>query len=397
MKLTKIAGTEAEPCAAVQPKVMIVTRGLGIGGSEIVVRDLARTIDRSRFDVSICCLKALGPIGEELAASGIDITVLPNVDPIRPDYFTSIKLRRLIRKKRINIVHSHDSHSLVDSAICRSLTPGLKTVHTFHFGNYPHTEERILWMERTSARFTDQLIAVGEAQRELIKAAHWLPERAIRVVRNGVQLPQLQTGNPAFRSRIGAEGKIIVGTIATMIPQKGLQDLLAVARRLRDTVKNVHFVVVGDGVMRPELERLRNELSLEDTVTFAGWLMNASSVALPAFDIYIQPSLWEAMSIAILEAMAAGKPVISTQVGEAPYMIAHGSEGLLYAPRDIEGMASGVSRLAEDEGLRRSMGAAAARKVVDRFTVDHMARAYEKVYLNTLQKVEDRMTPTVAP
>jgi glycosyltransferase involved in cell wall biosynthesis len=247
-------------------------------------------------------------------------------------------------------------------------------------------------MERMSSRIADQLIAVGETQKKQINASHWLPDSAIGVVRNGVQSAKIHYRNPDFRSKIGAENKILVGTIATMIPQKGLHDLLALARRVRDAIRNVHFVVVGEGVMRPDLERLRSQLGLENTVTFAGWIMNASSVALPEFDIYIQPSLWEAMSISILEAMAAGKPVIATQVGEASYMISHGSEGFLYAARDIEGMASGVLRLAENENLRRSMGVAAARKVADRFTVDHMTRAYETIYLNTMKKVIDRVT-----
>jgi glycosyltransferase involved in cell wall biosynthesis len=376
--------------ATTRTRVMIVTRGLGIGGAEIVVRDLARTVDRSRFDLSVCCLKALGPIGDELAAEGTDISVLPGVDPDRPDYFTSIKLRRLIRQKRIGVVHSHDTNALVDSALCRCVTPGLKVIHTFHFGNYPNTGKRILWMERIFSRLVDQLIAVGEAQKEQIKAAHRLPDGAITVVRNGVQLPQPNTGDPAFRARIGAEGKVLVGTLANLIPQKGLQDLLMVAGRVRDTVKNVHFVVVGEGNMRPELERLRKELGLEATVTFTGWLMNAASIALPSFDIYFQPSLWEAMSISILEAMAAGKPIVSTKVGETPHLITHGSEGLLCAQRDIESMASALSRLAKDEGLRRSMGVAVARKVSECFTVDHMARAYEQVYLNTLERSPDR-------
>lgn len=372
--------------------VMLLTTGLGIGGAETVVRDLARMIDRSRFNLSICCLKALGPIGEELAAEGIDISVLPGVDLERPDYFTSIKLRRLIRQKRIDVVHSHTTYALVDAALCRCVTPGLKVIHTFHFGNYPYTGGRLLWMERIFSRLIDQLVAVGEAQKQQIRAAHWLPDSSIAVVRNGVEPSQMNTGDPDFRASIGAEGKVVVGTIATLIHQKGLQDLLVVARRVRDTMKNVHFVVVGEGIMRRELEDMRKELGLEDTVTFTGWLMNAATAVLPSFDIFFLPSLWEAMSISILEAMAAGKPVVATQVGENSHLILDGSEGLLYAPRDIEGMASGLLRLALDEGLRISFGEAAARKVAEHFTVSHMTRAYQQIYLETVHSYSGRIT-----
>lgn len=366
--------------------VLLLVTGLGIGGAEMVVRDLARTIDPGRFNVSVCCLEWLGPIGRELAAEGIDVSVLPKRHPDRSDYFTAVKLRRLIRRKRIDVVHSHTTHALADAAMCRCITPGLKAVHTFHFGNYPHTDSRILWMERISSRMVDRLIAVGQVQKEQIKASHRLRDSAVSVVRNGVLPPRSGSADASFRTRVGGDGKTLVGTIATLIPQKGLRDLLRVARRVRDARADLKFVVVGDGMLRPELEGMRRDLGLEGTVTFTGWLTNAKSIALPSFDIYFQPSLWEAMSISILEAMAAGKPVVSTLVGEAPHLIENGSEGFLFKAGDIEGMAEAILRLSQDEGLRHSVGDAAARKVAQQFTVAHMARAYEQVYLDVLRK-----------
>jgi glycosyltransferase involved in cell wall biosynthesis len=365
--------------------ILLLTSFLGIGGAETVVRDLARNLDRDRFNVSVCCLKALGPTGRELAAEGIDISVLPYSDPDRVNYFTSLQLRRVLRDKRIDVVHSHTTHALVDAAVCRCLSRSVKVVHTFHFGNYPCHGRRTLLMEGIALRFADRLVAVGQVQREQIKRTYRLSDRAIRAVRNGVYLPASRNVDPAFRRSIGAEGKILVGTIANLIPQKGLHDLLSVARRVRDVRRDVHFVLVGGGNLRGELERHRHDLGLDDTVTFAGLLTNAASRALPSFDIYFQPSLWEAMSISILEAMAAGTSVVSTDVGEAPHLIEHGTEGFLYKPRDVEGMASAILLLAQDARLRRVTGEAAARKVAQRFSVEDMTRAYEELYLDALQ------------
>jgi glycosyltransferase involved in cell wall biosynthesis len=185
---------------------------------------------------------------------------------------------------------------------------------------------------------------------------------------------------------------MLVGTIATLIPQKGLPDLLHVARRVRDQRDDVHFVIVGEGVMRGELERLRTELRLEDAVTLTGWLTNAASLALPTFDIYLQPSLWEAMSISILEAMAAAKPVVSTGVGEAPYLIEHGVSGFLFEPHDVAGMAAAILSLSREVETRRAVGTAAARTVSERFTVSHMARAYEQVYVDLLPRQSSKVT-----
>jgi len=365
--------------------LQILTTGLWVGGAEVVVQDLALALDRSRFNVSVCCLKVLGPIGQGLADEGVDICALPGAEPGRVDYLTSLKLRRLIKNKRIDIVHSHTTHALVDAVLCKLATPGLKVIHTFHFGNYPHLGGRMLWMERVCSRLTDRLVAVGEFQRQQIKSVFRLRDEAVGTVLNGVRPPVPGSGDPEFRARVGAGGKILVGTIATLIEQKGLRDLLSVARRVRETRDDVRFVVVGDGHLRAELERLRRDLGLDDTVVFYGWLRNAAALALPAFDIYFQPSLWEAMSISILEAMAAGKAIVSTSVGETPKVIEDHAQGVLFQPGDVNGMADAISTLAIDPRARQRLGDAAAQRVAERFTVGHMARAYEKLYLDVLQ------------
>ena len=365
--------------------LLLLTNTLGVGGAETVVGDLARSLDRDRFNVSVCCLKALGLTGTQLASEGVDISALGASDPDRVDYFSARQVRRVLRDKQIDVVHSHTTDALVDGAVCRALSRSVKFVHTFHFGNYPHQPGRVLLIERISSRFADRLVAVGEVQRAQIKETYRLADRAISAVHNGVRLPAAGAGDPAFRRSLGAEGKILVGTIAHLCPQKALHDLLSVARRVRDTRHDVHFVVVGGGDLRAELEQQRHDLGLDGTVTFAGVLTNAASRALPSFDVYFQPSLWEAMSISLLEAMAAGKSIVSTDVGEAPHLIEHGTDGFLCKPGDVEGMVSAILELAQDARLRSTTGEAAARKVARRYTVDHMTRAYEQLYLDVLQ------------
>lgn len=365
--------------------ILLLTGQLGIGGAEIVIRDLARTLDRRRFNVSVCCLKALGPTGMALAAEGIDVVVPPDVDPARVNYFSARQLWRVIREKRIDLVHSHTTHGLVDAAACRCLCRSVKVVHTFHFGNYPHCPARTRLMEAVSSRVVDGLVAVGEAQRERIKHTYRLADGAISTVHNGVGAA-VSTGESAeFRRGLGADQKILVGTIAHLCPQKGLYDLLAVARRVRDRRQDLHFVVVGGGDLHSDLERRKQELDLGDTVTFTGLVTDAARRTLPAFDIYLHPSLWEAMSISVLEAMAAAKGIVATNVGESAYVLAHGVDGLLCEPGDIEGMAAAILTLAADPGLRKGLGSAAARTVAERLTVEHMTRAYEELYLNVLQ------------
>jgi glycosyltransferase involved in cell wall biosynthesis len=239
---------------------------------------------------------------------------------------------------------------------------------------------RGMLMERIFSRMPDRLLAVGEMQREQLMSVFGFSDRRIGTIFNGVTLRNA-TGDGAFRETIGAGDRILVGTIATFIEQKGLRDLLTVAKLLRDRGHRVLFVVVGEGHLRSELEAQRHQLGLDDSVVFTGWITDAADVALPTFDVFFQPSLWEAMSMVILEAMAAGKAIVATRVGENPRVIQDGVDGLLVAPKDLDGMASALGRVVEDAALRARLGAAARRKVEERFTVEHMTRAYERVYL----------------
>jgi glycosyltransferase involved in cell wall biosynthesis len=362
--------------------VLILASSLWIGGAESVMQHLATAIDRRRFNVTVCCLKQRGQIGDEMAKAGIDLVVIGESSTRTVDYLTFTKLAKVIRARQIDVVHTHTTHGLVDACLCKLLMPGLKVVHTFHFGNYPHTRPRIMWMERVFSRFADRLFAVGEVQRRQLQNVYGFSDRAISTVWNGVRM-ESHLGDQAFRERIGAGDRLLIGTIATYIEQKGLRDLMHVARQVLDAGHRAQFVVVGEGHLRPELESLSRSLGLESRVTLTGWLTNAAETTLPHFDVFFQPSLWEAMSMVILEAMAASKPIVATRVGENPHIIEDGVDGLLVDPKDVSGMAAALGRLIEDETLRRRLGSAARRKVAQRFSVAHMTHAYEEIYLGT--------------
>lgn len=359
--------------------LLIVLVGLGLGGAEVVAQRIAQTIDRRRFNVTICCLRYRGPIGEQLAQEGADVVVLSNGDDQKASYFTFVRLLRLIKAKHIDVVHTHAIDALADAALCKLLRPGLKLIHTFHFGNYPHRPRRHMWIERVSSRLADRLVAVGETQRKQLKAAFGFTDGAIGRVWNGVRFPANRDGR-AFRQRLDAGDRMLVGVVATLIEQKGLFDFLAAAVPFRRESDRIHFVIIGDGHLRPELERKRTELGLQGMVTITGLVPNAAEVAVPALDIFFQPSLWEAMSIALLEAMAAGKPIVATRVGETPYIIDDGVDGLLTEPRDVDAMVSALRRLIGDDELRRRLGDAASDKVRRRYSVASMTRAYEEIY-----------------
>jgi glycosyltransferase involved in cell wall biosynthesis len=357
--------------------------GLGLGGAETVVRHLAETIDRDRFNVILGCVKGLGSAGRELVAAGADIVCLSNPAKQGTDYLRSWKLRKEVGARDIHIVHTHSTDALVDAALCKLTMPRLRVIHTFHFGNYPHLKSRHQWLERTFSKVATRLVAVGRVQRAQIQALYGFRDDRIGVIWNGVTAAAPKRDD-AFRTRIGAGDRVLIGTVATLNEQKGLRDLIAVADRLRQHNAKALLVIVGEGRLRAELEAMRRDRGLEDMIVLAGWVPSAAEVAVPTFDIFFQPSLWEAMSVAVLEAMAAGKPVVATRVGENPHIIEDGVDGMLANVGDIEGMAGALGRLIDSPDLRRRLGDAGVAKVARQFTVAQMSQGYEQMYLDVM-------------
>lgn len=363
-----------------RPKLLIVNSTLHIGGAEEVMATLCRHIDKRRFDVAVCYLKEQGMVGERIAAEGTEVIGIERSARFKTDYFTALGLRRLLRSRGIKLVHTHDAHSLADTTLCRLSTPGLCSMHTFHYGHYPHRENPIRTMESLCWRFATRLVAVSSVQRDSIMQLYRIPERRIDVVWNGVdRLPSSET--PDFIKRYREQGRTVIGSINTLIPQKGMFDLLEVAARLKQQGQRGHvFLVAGDGHLRAPLEERRRALGLEDEVVFLGWVQGAAGVMMDHIDIFYQPSLWEAMSIVLLEAMAAGRAIVTTRVGETPLVVEPDTSALLVDPGDIPAMADALGRLLDSPDLRVALGNAAAARYAVHFTARSMAERYMALY-----------------
>ena len=147
----------------------------------------------------------------------------------------------------------------------------------------------------------------------------------------------------------------------------------------------MQFVIVGEGPLRSVLEQRRRELGLEDTVVITGWIHNAAARAVPAFDVFFQPSRWEAMSIAILEAMASERAIVATRVGDNPHVLEDGVTGLLVNPGDVDGMVDALVRVGGRD-RRAELGQAARARFEQKFTLEHMIRAYETVYRDVVRR-----------
>jgi len=359
--------------------VLLLVDSVSGGGAELVASYLCRNISQDKFNVSICYLKEKGYRGEELESESFNVFGIYDMGTTISKYTTFLLLKKAVRLRAIDIIHSHSTGPLIDACFCRLVYPKVRVVHTFHFGNYPNLKKKYLLMEKIFSKVPDRLVAVGNEQKESIIKTFNIPKDQITTVWNGVEDPKKGVADSNLLESL-PKGKAILGSLSTFIPQKGLDYLLDVAVVLKQKRNDFIILIIGDGPLRPDLEKRCNQLNLSDIVFFLGWVKDAPSRILPLFDIFVQSSLWEAMSMVILEAMAAGKPIVATEVGENRHVIKHGASGFLSPPRDISAMAGYVEQLLNNVDIRNGMGLKARETFERDFTVDLMARRYEQVY-----------------
>ncbi|MCU7874352.1 MAG: glycosyltransferase family 4 protein [Candidatus Thiodiazotropha sp. (ex Lucinoma borealis)] len=367
-------------------KVCLLHSTLHIGGAEEVTANICKTIDKDKFDVTVCFLKEMGKVGERIKENGTRIIGIKQKNKGKTDYFTSLKLRKILHENKFQIVHSHDIHSLVDSSLCRLITPSLRLLHTFHYGNYPNREADMARLERLFWRIPDRLVAVANKQKQDICDYYKIPNSRITTVWNGVDITHNEVKLDIL-DEYKSQGKIIIGSINTLIEQKGMYDLIKVAKLLKAKIpEKFVFVIAGDGHLRKKLEDEIVSNKLEQHVKLLGWIDSASSVLLPQIDIFFQPSLWEAMSMVLLEAMASGKPVVTTSVGETPKIIEDSKYGVIVNPGAITDMYSSLEALILDDNERARYGKLAKKRYEETFTATNMSRRYESIY-ETLARV----------
>jgi glycosyltransferase involved in cell wall biosynthesis len=300
-------------------------------------------------------------------------------------YLAPLALRRELLKFRPDVVHTHGITALLHTGPLALMRLIPAWVHTFHFGNYGNqANSRAFAAEAYLSRFATQLIAVSETQRESIIRRHRLSGDRIVTIPNGVvPWPLARNGDAAMRKRaeLGfAPDDIVVGTIAVLSEQKGVTFLLQAMRRLVDRGLRARFVIVGGGALEPELRAEALALGLGSHVLFTGWREDGLEL-MPVLDVFVMSSLWEAMPMALLEAMAARRAIVVTDVGDNRLVVNAGECGIVVPPRNVEALADAIARLASDSRLRDTMGQAGCRRHQAHYSVDRMIAAYEDLYI----------------
>jgi glycosyltransferase involved in cell wall biosynthesis len=336
-------------------------------------------------------------VAEELGVEVVRLDALSReIAPVR-DALSILRLARLIREQRPRILHTHTAKAGTVGRLAALLAGDARpevVVHTFHghvlrgyFGPLKSGAFRLL--ERLLARVTTRLIAVSPQVRDDLVALGVAPAEKFSVVRLGIELDErLETseGRAEARARlgIGAE-QFVVGWVGRMTGVKRTDDVLEALRLLRGRGVDAVLVLVGDGPDREHVERRASELGIVRSCLFLGYQEDVSGWY-RAFDAMILPSANEGTPVVVIEALAAGCPVVATSVGGVPDVVRDGVDGFLVPPRDTEALAERLVRLAEDPELRARMGAAGRESVPSRYAVERLVGDIDELYRSLLSR-----------
>lgn len=361
-------------------KVLLLTTHLEPGGIPIYVAGLAKGLKDQGYSVIV--VSAGGWLEGRLQREGITHYAVPcrTSSELNPRLWLDVfpRLLRIIRAEKPDLMHAHTRIMQVQAWACSKITgvPFLTTCHG-------------LYQFRLGRRFFRcwgrAVMAIsGATMHRLVEQYRLAPPHQVTLVVNGVDVDRLsEPVSPdevrRFREAHGLTGGPIIGCIGRLSPVKGLDDLLKAAQRLLEQFPKLQVLLVGDGPSREELIRLAYELKVAERVVICHALEDIR-VPMSLMQVFVAPALEEGFGLSIVEAMAAGVPVVTTRSGGPGEIVEDGQSGFLVEPRDVEGITRAVSTLLQDAGLRGRFAEEGRRRARDRYDMKRVVQEVEQVY-----------------
>ncbi|MGQ9667116.1 MAG: glycosyltransferase [Anaerolineae bacterium] len=364
-------------------KVLHVIASLRMGGAQSVLAYLLRQWrGQSRYQFAVAAVLPGGPFMPMVAAMGVPVYELGVSVPYDPRAIG--RLRDVLRREQPDIIHCHLFYANLYAALANRGAGRRPLLYTEHsIWNRRRAMAIMRSFDRWLAFQFDAVVAVAEIAKQRFVEWTGYPAGRIVVIPNGIAVENYPpvVDIPAQRAVWGLDaGDFAFITVGRLAPPKGLPHLLRAARLLADAGRRFRLLIVGDGPLRAELQDLAGVLKLTPWVTFLGARSDAP-VLVTASDAFVLASEWEALPMALLEAMACCKPAVVTRVGAIPEVVRHGEEGLLVPPADPEALAQAMMGLMDmTEGERRHMGLTARRRVEQSYHIRQTAERLLELY-----------------
>jgi len=365
-------------------KILHILGSAGRGGTEEITYALVSHM-KEDFLNELCFLSKRGPIGEELEHKGFKVYYLPLANPwVTP--MVALRLYGLLRTNRYDILHLYGLKANFLGRILGRLSRHKRILGALH-SQYPSGIKKpwTLWLDRLSFGLSRGYVSNSQAAIDFL-TAHGYKHRKFWLIHSGIDIEPFRMRDEKEREKIKQRynllpDKLVITCVAGLRPPKGHEYLITALYQLERQGADFGALLVGFGPLRPELERLVQDLGLSAKVRFLGLVGREEIPQILAItDIFVLPSLSEGLPTAIIEAMATGCAVVGTSVGGTPELVIDGETGFLANPRDPESLAQKMAQLLKDSQLRQKMGEAGAKRVTETFTLDKMVQRYEALY-----------------
>lgn len=354
---------------------------LSIGGVENQLRLVCAHYDRSRFTPLVCCIREKDVIGKEIERGGTEVIALRRAHIHRFDLSLVLEICRILKQRGVHILRTHQYEASLYGRLAALLarTPIIiPSFHNVYQRRKPHRER----INRLLAHFSDRVVAVSECVKSDILRYDRIPAEKVRVISNGI--------DPAeFRGEIRGEQvraalrlpphSRILGTIGRMKIQKGHAFLIEAFAGLKQRMDDLQLLIVGDGPLRCDLQRKAEDLRIDKEVCFAGSRRNIYPL-LSIMDLFVFPSLWEGMPTTIVEAMAAERPVVASDIPPLREIIPSPDLGVLVPPGDAKSLEHALEQILKDEARSEKLGRLAREYVTSTFGIQRVVSQYQNLF-----------------
>ncbi len=359
----------------------LITR-LPIGGAERLLLGILRNLDPNEFESVVCCIQDRGELADEVEALGIPVIALDLMQRGGYDRAVVPSLRRIMRERHIDLIHTHLYHANLYGRLAarKESIAAIASVH--------NTYKKRKWYRHLINRWlvgkTFVVTAGSEDVEKDLLTVDRLPKNKVVRLPNSIDLSRVNTphSKAEAKQRFGfAEKDLVIGTVGRVEEQKGHIFLLEAFTKLRQRPdgQRLKLLLVGDGRLLSQLKEVTERLGISEAVRFPGNIPELADVY-RAIDLFAMPSLWEGLSLAMLEAMAAGLPMVATEVGGARDVLGDNQWGLLVPPHDAAALASSIGKLLDAPSATACLAAAGRERVHANYSVAALAHQLAGLY-----------------
>lgn len=356
-------------------KIVHIIGELGIGGAERLLLDLGRKIDKNVFDFRVITLGRGGRLIKDFEAAGLPVTVVPR--NYMGDWHVVGRITAWLREWQPDVVHTHlfggDFWGI--TAARRAKVPVI--ISTKHDIISEGWLKNLLCRKKRA--YCQRVVAISQASKKFLIEHDHFDEKKITVIYNGIDMSRFDAGEPtAFKNE-----QIVFGTIGRLEKVKNHEQLISACRFLKRS--NWHLNVIGDGSLRSKLEILINKYGLAENISLLGFLADVRE-QLEGMDVFVLPSKSEGLSLSVIEAAAAGKFIIATNVGGVAEIITDEVTGKLFNPEDLESLVRDMNWVFDHTDEARAMTVRLQESVRAKFDINQLIKEYENLYHHLTKK-----------